>query len=124
MAVVKYVIRVPGLLDPQQPGVSRPPVSLGEVYCLTAGSVAVLELGEFLHPRVEAQLLLQFPDCPGTPGVRTLSEQTAEVPLKLAKLGCDGDSFLCVVSKSDVVVEIETEPTKITARYLHYLLLR
>ena len=124
MAVVEDIVRVPGLLDPQQPGVSRPPVSLGEVYGLTAGGVAVLELGEFLHPRVEAQLLLQFPHSPGTPGGVTVSEQATEVPLKLPKLGCDGDPFLCVVSKSDVVVEIETEPTKITASFLHNLLLR
>ena len=124
VAVVEHVVRVPGLLDPQQAGVARPPVSLGEVNVLTAGDVAVLELGEFLHPRVEAQLLLQFSHCPGTPGVRALSEETTEVPLKHPKLGCDGDSFLCVVSKSDVIVEIETEPTKITASFLHNLLLR
>ena len=106
MAVVKYIVRVPGLLDPQQAGVSRPPVSLGEVNVLTAGRVAVLELGEFLHPRVEAQLLLQFSHCPGTPGVRAVSEQTSPLPLKHPELGCDGDSVRCVVSKSDVIVEI------------------
>ena len=69
MAVVEDIVRVPGRLDPQQPGVARPPVSLGEVYGLTAGRVAVLELREFLHPGVETQLLLQLPHCPGTPGI-------------------------------------------------------
>ena len=124
MAVVEDIVRVPGRLDPQQPGVSRPPVPPGEVNGLTAGGVAVLELGEFLHPRVEAQLLLQFSHRPRTPGGGTLAEQATEVPLKHPKLGCDGDPFLCVVSKSDVIVEIETEPTKITASFLHNLLLR
>ena len=124
MAVVEDIVRVPGLLDPQQPGVSRPPVPPGEVNGLTAGGVAVLELGEFLHPRVEAQLLLQFSHRPRTPGGGTVAEQATEVPLKHPKLGCDGDSFLCVVSKSDMIVEIETEPTKITAGFLHNLLLR
>ena len=123
MAVVEDIVRVPGRLDPQQPGVARPPVSLGEVYGLTAGRVAVLELGELLHPRVEAQLLLQFPHCPGTSGVGTVSEQTTEVPLELAKLGSDGDSVVRVVPESDVIVEIETEPTEITASFLHNLLL-
>ena len=68
VAVVEDIVRVPGLLDPQQPGVARPPVPPGEVYGLTAGDVAVLELGEFLHPRVEAQLLLQLSHRPGTAG--------------------------------------------------------
>ena len=124
MAVVEDIVRVPGLLDPQQPGVARPPVPPGEVYGLTAGDVAVLELGEFLHPRVEAQLLLQLSHRPGAAGGGSVAEQTTEVPLKHPKLGCDGDPFLGVVSKSDVVVEIETEPTKITASFLHNLLLR
>ena len=46
-----------------------------------------------------------------------------EVPLELAKLGSDGDSVVRVVPESDVIVEIETEPTEITASFLHNLLL-
>ena len=52
IAVVEDVVRVPGRLDPQEPGVARPPVSLGKVYGLTAGCVPVLELRELLHPGV------------------------------------------------------------------------
>ena len=95
MAVVEDIIRVPGRLDPQEARVARPPVSLGEVYGLTAGRVAVLELREFLHPGVETQLLLQFPHCPGTARVRAVSEQTTEVPLKLSPLIADGNSDRC-----------------------------
>ena len=106
------------------PGIARPPVPQAEVDSLTAGRVAVLELGELLHLRVEGQLLLQPPHGRGTPGVVVTSEQTTEVPLEHPELGTDGDPLLSVVSESDVIVKIETEPTKITARYLHYLLLR
>ena len=84
MAVVEDVVRVPGRLDPQEPGVARPPVSLGKVYGLTAGCVPVLELRELLHPGVEAELLLQFPHCPGTPGVRAVSEQTSPMETLIA----------------------------------------
>ena len=35
----------------------------------------------------------------------------------------NGDSLLRVVSESDVIVKIETEPTKVTAGSPHYLLL-
>ena len=122
MAVVEDIVRVPGRLDPQQARVGRPPVSLGEVYGLTAGGVAVLALREFLHPGVETQLLLQLPHCQGTPRVGAVSEETSQVPLKLSPLIADGNSVCCEVSKSEVIIKIDTEPTEITASFLQNLL--
>ena len=46
--MVKYIVRVPEFLIPQQPAVFGSKVSLAKVPSLTAGRVAVLHLG---HPR-------------------------------------------------------------------------
>ena len=45
------------------------PVSVTKVYLLTAGSVAVLELGHLDHADVQAQLLLESPHTLWTLGV-------------------------------------------------------
>ena len=45
------------------------PVSVTEVNLLTAGSVAVLELGHLAHAAVQAQLLLESPHTLWTLGV-------------------------------------------------------
>ena len=45
------------------------PVSVTEVYLLTAGSVAVLELGHLDHTTVQAKLLLESPHTVWTLGV-------------------------------------------------------
>ena len=82
-----------------------------------------MKLREFLHPGVERELLLELPHRGRAPGVVVPPEEAAEVPLEHPELGADGDSLLRVVSESDVIVKIETEPTKVTAGSPHYLLL-
>ena len=60
--MVKYVVRVPELLIPQQPAVFGSKVSLAKVPSLTAGSVAVLHLGHPRHTPVRTDPSLDIPD--------------------------------------------------------------
>ena len=58
----------------------RAPVSVAEVYLLAAGRVAILELGDLHHARVQTQRLLEGPHPVRALGVGPEMENT-QIPL-------------------------------------------